>query len=54
MSEARVLAEHYGMPVRVISLACLVRQFPDSPLAGVAKEIEEGHPGTLDALAWRP
>jgi hypothetical protein len=36
---ARILAEHYGMPVRVVSVEGLVAQFPNSPFAGIMKEV---------------
>jgi hypothetical protein len=42
---ARMLAEHYEMPVRVVSVAGLLKQFPDSPFAEMAKKIEKEHPG---------
>jgi hypothetical protein len=32
-------AEHYGMPVRVVSAEGFVAQFPDCPFAEIVKEL---------------
>jgi hypothetical protein len=52
--KARILEQHYGMPVRVVSLAGLVRQFPDSPFARMVKDIENEYGLTLDVLNAMP
>jgi hypothetical protein len=52
--KARVLAKHYGMPVRVVSFASLVRQFPDSPIAELAKEAEKEDGVSIGHSDWPP
>jgi hypothetical protein len=48
---ARILAEHYGMPVRVVSVEGLVAQFPNSPFAGIMKEVRQISSGASSAEA---